>query len=337
LHEYIRDGRRSPIIDNNGDAALRQRALNVVAGMDLLSTRFSRAAVIAFATATLVVIGLLDYVTGYEISFAVFYLVPAGVAAWLAGRRPGILFAVAASLCWYLAERGGGYPYSHPAIPVWNAAVRLAFFVIVAFLLAVLRERMLAERQLAKTDSLTGALNARAFAEQLGHDLAVAGRVGSPLTLAYIDLDNFKQINDTFGHGEGDEVLRAVAHTLAAGTRRSDSVVRLGGDEFALILPGTDLEGADALLSGLCGALRDLAPTGRAVTWSIGAVVFEEPPADADAAVEAADRLMYQAKTRKDAFVVGTFRGGAVEMSGPRHGAPREGSELQAGSQQSYK
>jgi diguanylate cyclase (GGDEF)-like protein len=207
------------------------------------------------------------------------------------------VLAFGSSLVWYVAEIAAGYPYLHPSIPIWNAFVRLVFFVIIALLLSALRNRFIAEMRLAKTDALTGLSNSRAFREQLDHDLALMARSGDPLSLVYIDLDDFKSINDSYGHGAGDELLRHVADKLVESTRRSDTVARLGGDEFALILPATNLDGALSLTRKLEQVFQPLGEKGRAVTCSIGAVVFDQRQPTADEAVAAADRLMYAAKS----------------------------------------
>jgi predicted signal transduction protein with EAL and GGDEF domain len=178
-------------------------------------------AVVAIATVALAVVGLLDYLTGFEISFGLFYLVPVCTVGWYHGRRAGIVFACLSSVVWYGVELAGGYPYHHALIPVWNAAVRFGFFVIIALLVAALRGRLAAERRLARTDALTGVMNKRAFAEQLDRDLALARRLGMPIALAYVDLDDFKQANELYGHAGGDEVLRMVGDRW--GRRRKTS------------------------------------------------------------------------------------------------------------------
>lgn len=288
----------------------------------------SRLAVTAVALGAVLVVGFADYATGYEISFAVFYLVPAGAAAWFAGRHAGILCAAASSVVWYVAERGAGYPYSHAGIPLWNAFTRLVFFIVVALLLSALRDRLLAERRLARTDPLTGALNSRAFSEQLEHDMAVAARLNSQLALVYIDLDDFKHINDTQGHHEGDRLLRSFVGVLRAGTRRTDTIVRLGGDEFAVILPGTGTQGLETLLSSLKRSLSGLDfGDGTRIKCSIGAVVFNEPAADAAAAIDAADRLMYLAKGQgKDRAVIGIYRSTGIDILASEQDTPAAGA-----------
>lgn len=281
--------------------------------------KFSRTALIVLAFTVLVLIGILDYLTGYEISFAVFYLVPVGAAAWYAGRPAGVGFALGSSLVWYVAESAGGYPYRYPAVLIWNAFVRFGFFLIIAMLLSSLRDHLATVRQLAKTDALTGVPNSRAFTAQLEHDLALTKRTGNQLTLAYIDLDDFKRINDTYGHGEGDRLLRIVGQTLIEGTRRTDTVARLGGDEFALVLPGTDLDGAQSLILNLRQLLNEsLATDGQAISCSIGAVVFLEQPRNADEAIAAADRLMYIAKASgKKTVIFGIYSGSVIETVQP--------------------
>lgn len=261
-----------------------------------VTAEFSRLAITSAALLTVVVIGVLDYLTGYQISFAVFYLLPVSVAAWYATKTWAVVLAVGSSLVWYIAEVAAGYPYAHPAIPVWNASVRLVFFMIIALLLSELRTRLISEIRLAKTDSLTGLLNIRAFRERLEHDLALMKRCGDPLSLMYIDLDDFKRVNDVHGHAVGDRLLLNVAKELTRSVRRTDSVARLGGDEFALILPATDLDGTELLMRQLGKAFRQTDEAHPTVTCSIGAVVFNEQPMSTEEAVSAADRLMYAAK-----------------------------------------
>ncbi len=248
------------------------------------------------AVSTLLVVGFLDFLTGYEISFAVFYLLPVTVAAWYAGRYWGIFFAATASVTWYAAELAAGYPYSHASIPVWNASVRLIFFLVIAILLTTARRQLMAERLLALTDTLTGLSNVRAFRMQLQHEFALADRTGSPVTLAYIDLDDFKQINDSLGHTAGDNVLITTAKILQKVIREADTAARLGGDEFALILPATDLKGAQALINRLAKSFEDKAKGGEGTNCSIGAMVFLTLPRSLDEAIAAADAQMYLVK-----------------------------------------
>jgi diguanylate cyclase (GGDEF)-like protein len=259
--------------------------------------KFSQERIVVLALASVALVGLIDYMTGYELSFSVFYLGPVALATWYGSRRLGFLISVLSSAVWLAVDLSDGHVYSHEAIAIWNGLVRLAFFLIIARLLGTLRRRLAEERLLANTDGLTGVLNSRAFAERLQFSLALSGRERKPVTLAYVDLDDFKRINDIFGHGTGDRVLKTVAKTLMDTTRRTDAVARVGGDEFALLLLNTDLTGAQSVISKLEQSLREkMRSEISPVTCSIGAVTFSKPPVSADEALKAADGVMYKVK-----------------------------------------
>ncbi|WPC05526.1 histidine kinase N-terminal 7TM domain-containing protein [Pseudomonas benzenivorans] len=152
----------------------------------------------------------------------------------------------------------------------------------------------------ALRDPLTGLYNRRYLDEFFARELARARRDGTPLALALIDLDHFKQLNDAYGHLEGDDVLKAVAQYLCSNTRGSDAVFRFGGEEFLLILPGADVQEARQRLEGLCQGLaaQPLATRGgvRRVTLSAGLAVLPEQGLELDPLLGAADLALYRAK-----------------------------------------
>lgn len=187
-----------------------------------------------------VCVGLLDLITGYELSFSIFYIAPIAVASWYGERRLGVGASVFSSAIWLIVDLTSGHAYTHGAIIFWNAMVRFGFFVLISLLLSLLRVRLDAEQKLAQTDALTGLLNGRAFREAAVRLFQLCRRVDKPATVVYIDQDNFKQVNDNFGHAEGDRVLKVVGSTLSTGVRSTNLVGRLGGDESALILPDTN-------------------------------------------------------------------------------------------------
>jgi diguanylate cyclase (GGDEF)-like protein len=250
--------------------------------------------------ASIAILGMIDHATGVEISFSIFYLAPISVAAWLGGRRAGLLLAVVAALVRGFVERQEGLRFSSPLIPLWNALVRLGFFVITAWLVADARRMHARERRLARRDALTGVANVRSFLEAVDREIARMRRSGAPLTLAYVDLDRFKRVNDTLGHAAGDGLLREVATCLTGNVRAVDVVARLGGDEFALLLPETGASAASVVLArcldGERATVRGVGGAREGVGATIGAVVFRRPPASAEAAIRAADDRMYQAK-----------------------------------------
>ncbi|QCF25214.1 GGDEF domain-containing protein [Hydrocarboniclastica marina] len=281
----------------------------MLAKLDRIFTRLTDREVFLLAVLGVLILGVIDAAGSSEVSIAVFYIGPVAMAAWYSSRRKGIVIALLACLIWYLADIISGAPRSHPAIPVWNALVRLGFFLTNALLISKVRSFLTAEQQLARTDPLTATLNLRAFREQLQYSLALARRHKGHLTLAYIDLDDFKKINDQLGHDEGDRILAAVAAALRNTSRASDTVARLGGDEFALLMPGTDLEGARKVLRPLKRALLEINRSdNQRVTCSVGAVTFLHVPASAEIAVRAADQLMYAIKRQsKDDIAVALF------------------------------
>ncbi len=152
------------------------------------------------------------------------------------------------------------------------------------------------------TDELTGLSNRRAFDAALTAEIERARRFGSELSLVLIDLDDFKQVNDTYGHPQGDVVLREVARVLRESSREIDHPARYGGEELAAVLPGTDLEGAfnraeriRELIAQLRIARLDGGGT-LSITASCGVASAQTTGTDARALVQAADRALYEAK-----------------------------------------
>ncbi|MGI8632928.1 MAG: putative bifunctional diguanylate cyclase/phosphodiesterase [Solirubrobacterales bacterium] len=155
-------------------------------------------------------------------------------------------------------------------------------------------------RYVADHDPLTGLANRRRFNTELSRHLARVARYGPTGAVLLLDLDNFKWINDTFGHAAGDEVLTGVARTLRDRLRESDLVARLGGDEFAVLLPRGDTESAGPLASALLDATRTYTPhlAGEAVplTISIGMTLIDRADLSAEDVLLAADHALYEAK-----------------------------------------
>jgi diguanylate cyclase (GGDEF)-like protein len=118
-------------------------------------------------------------------------------------------------------------------------------------IISQLRSLYAQERNLSRTDTLTGIPNRRAFLESLEIEKNRARRYDHPLTLDYVDLDHFKQLNDTLGHNTGDELLRVVANAMKLDVRQVDVLARLGGDEFAVLLPETGRVAASAAFGKL--------------------------------------------------------------------------------------
>jgi diguanylate cyclase (GGDEF)-like protein len=243
-------------------------------------------------------IAVLDFQTGPYLSFSVFYLIPVAVCAWWCGFNHGILLSIAGAIAWHIVDS-----LENPMMPatagIWNGIVRFGTLVLTSSLVSRLHVGVLRERLLARTDPLTGAANGRTFYETTAMEAERARRGGRPLTLAYLDLDHFKHLNDRLGHAVGDAALRHMVQTIQLQLRTSDLLARLGGDEFALLLPETDANGSVELLARLQELLaQEMAGKGWPVTLSVGAVTFIQPAGDVDLMVQRVDALMYQAKRK---------------------------------------
>ena len=254
---------------------------------------------VAFSAGCLLVLvlGILDWSVGYEISFSIFYLVPITLVVYVAGLRAGLVISAVSAVSWYLADKHSGHTFPSQWIPLWNAAMRLGYFVLHSFFFSRFVRLFGLVRDAALTDSLTGASNARAFYESLRTQALNSRRTQRPFTLAYFDCDNFKAVNDLYGHQAGDEVLQTLVQLTQASLRRGDVFARLGGDEFALLVSGAvpgNLRGIVERVQRNVGA--EFQKRGWPVTLSIGAVTFRRFDLDADAMVRLADDLMFRVK-----------------------------------------
>ena len=253
---------------------------------------------------TLLVIGLLsgigvaDYFTGTDVSVGLFYLVPIAIGAWYLNRAAGTWLSIASAVIWFVVNG--------PAVPVqefsffvllWNTAIRLGFFIVVATLLSVLRRAIDHERVLARTDYLTGVKNARSFYEQAAIELNRAQRHHRPLSIAYIDVDDFKKLNDRFGHHAGDSALHAIGIALVRSMRPSDVIGRMGGDEFAILLPDTGVKKSVSVAKRLHKFLTtELRGNGWPLTLSMGVVTCTTAPLKITPLMKEVDALMYEVK-----------------------------------------
>lgn len=175
--------------------------------------------------------------------------------------------------------------------------LRLALFIAIAKVLSALKRMVEVHKQAARIDELTGIPNRRAFYEAARLEIARANRTPTPFTVVFTDIDNFKNVNDKYGHLIGDRLLTLTAVILRQNIREIDQVARLGGDEFVLLLSGTDANGAATVMERLRSDLTAMAKTyDWPVTYSAGAVTFTRPPESVDEMITKADTLMYSVK-----------------------------------------
>ena len=255
-------------------------------------------------------VGVIDYETGVELRVGPLYYVPLSLVAWELERRSVVAASILCAICLTGSNYLAGQSFPSPGVGWFNFTMQSLSFMVIGLLIAALRGTLAHERALSRTDTLTALLNARTFYEEAARVLSLTRRTQHPVALAYVDLDNFKNVNDTLGHRAGDDVLRTVGSIILGCTRKSDVAGRVGGDEFVLLMPETNPEHARLACERLRGLVaekfaRDACP----VTASVGGVAFLTVPENVDAMVHVADARMYAAKAagrnRVDVEVVG--------------------------------
>ncbi len=237
-----------------------------------------------------------DYFFGEELSLAPLYLIPIMLITWKTSATVGIAVSMLTYGLWAtvtLVEAGAEVV----AFVMWETAIRLATTVLFVVLLSGLKATLARVSLLARKDVLTDLANRGSFYELVNQETLRCKRYGGAISIIFLDLDKFKQLNDRSGHDVGDEALRVVAQTLRAQLRSTDLPARLGGDEFAVMLPGLDARGASQatqiLQSRLLSAMEH---RGWPITFSIGLATFTAAPDSVDDMVKRADTLMYKMK-----------------------------------------
>jgi diguanylate cyclase (GGDEF)-like protein len=229
-------------------------------------------------------------------AFSIFYLVPITLVTVFGSGRLGVAIAAVSGCSYLIAELLSPQPEAVGTVLYWNSFVRLVFFVVSV---AMIRFGMAAksERLLARTDVTTGIANKRAFLEVLRQEVERSKRMKTPLTLACIDIDDFKRLNDEFGHNIGDMALKTAAEIASSSIRAYDTIARIGGDEFALLLPGIEATAAATTLSEFHRMLTTTSMRlGWPVTFSIGALTYLSEPPSASEILHNTDELLYAVK-----------------------------------------
>ena len=242
------------------------------------------------------IISIVDYIIVIDISLSILYLLPISLTSWYSTRWFSFILVLISTVGWFIAEFAAKTNL-HWLLLFWNTAVRLIVFLTIAYLISSLKIAYEKEKKLARTDGLTGIINQRFFLELLRLEYKRSIRYDHCLTLAYLDLDNFKEINDRFGHYVGDKLLRLIAQTIQKQIRETDTIARLGGDEFALLLPETHYETGKVTLQRIQQILKTTIEVYYPqVSFSIGAVTFISLPDSVDLMLNKADSLMYEVK-----------------------------------------
>ena|SRR5579859_3217796 len=260
--------------------------------------RRSRPFLACIAIFGLVFVSCLRYFTPAELQVTFLFLLPISFATWFLSPLIGCLFVVVATGVLLVVDMR--HPDgAHQSILVYNALINLGFFSVVVFIFSEVRTLYKREQELSLHDPLTGLLNHRAFVEKVATENRRLQRHPNSLTLAYIDLDNFKWVNDQHGHAAGDALLQSVAHVMTSTVRSTDFVARLGGDEFVILLPDTNSDAAKSVMAKVHEKLlRHLQEENYRVTFSIGAVTFATMRDSPTQMIYMADETMYAVKQR---------------------------------------
>ena len=256
----------------------------------------------AWALGSAAVVTIADWWSHAEVAASLLYLVPIGIVAWGRGRVAAAVFATLCAALWlYVDVQTHGELAATPT-EIVNLIVLLGAFLVMGQVLARLRGRLERERWLARTDPLTGIHNRRAFWNATARELERCRRFAEPFSVAYLDVDGFKGVNDRHGHRAGDVVLRAISEAVRAVPAPLPCIIgRIGGEEFAVLLDGaTEAQAAsyaEALRLAIASTEADVEGGLRvAVTASFGLSGTHEGGHDLQALLDLSDRALYRAK-----------------------------------------
>jgi len=271
-----------------------------------------RSIVLILALCLCILVGVVDSICGPEYSFVTLYFIPIFIGAWYLGRLAGYFLSFACATTWLITEMLGRPFQGYNFAIYWNDFMELMLFLMTAIVVSSLRGALDRENELARTDHLTELPNRRFYYELVASEIRRNQRYGDPFTIVFIDIDNFKIINDKQGHTEGDSLLHRIAGSMASSVRNTDTVARVGGDEFALLLPNTGEVSAQRVAKKLSQQLKIDIEGKWPITFSLGLATYNQTNGNIDDVIGLADMNMYKVKN-----------GGKNSMSHEVVGLPR--------------
>jgi diguanylate cyclase (GGDEF)-like protein len=229
-----------------------------------------------------------------------FYAIPIALASWYGSRKSGILLTLLSFIVLILAKAVATQNHDDAQTYLLEFVSFTTAYLSLAVVVTNFRNIHRVEVIAADTDDLTGISNSRSFYAELANELVRSHRYGHVFSLMYLDIDNFKHINDSRGHLEGDRLLVEFASCLKMNLRKTDTAARLGGDEFACLFPETEQEDAIIAFTKTSNLLHRLINENKwPVTFSAGLVTFKTLPKDIKEAINIADELMYSVKNHQ--------------------------------------
>ncbi|HEX7663411.1 MAG TPA: GGDEF domain-containing protein [Polyangiaceae bacterium] len=237
-----------------------------------------------------------DAVAPRELSILGVYLIPVTLVVWMFGTEVALLVEIGAASIACTIEIADAASYGSKTMLVVAVALRALFFVVVGLAAHDVKraQRVLEER--SERDPLTGLLNRRGFVRLAEVELERSRRHRRPMAIAFLDLDDFKRINDIFGHLAGDDLLRLAGKALSHG-RRVDVVARVGGDEFVVLMPETTERGAKIAIERLRRRFAAaIEHEGISATFTTGLASFAHAPLRVETLLDEADKLLLDGK-----------------------------------------
>ena len=248
-------------------------------------------------TLFMLLLAYIDVKTGYEISLSIFYLLPIAIASWYFNGRLGYVLSFLSIIILVAADIKSGDYYHHVPVLIWNSGVTMGYYLFISYALSKIKKLYEHEKELARTDPLTGVLNRRYFYIVAENEIYRAKRFKRNLSLAFFDIDNFKLVNDSLGHADGDELLKMITVSIFKNLRESDVIGRFGGDEFAILFPETGKEQVREVISKIQKILMEEVWKNKwPISFSIGVVTSLKGSHTIDEMVKTADTIMYKVK-----------------------------------------
>jgi len=257
----------------------------------------NRLIIFAINIITVFILGFIDFYNGHEIIFSIFYLIIISLSVIFTNITLSIIISLLAAFVGLSVDLSYSQQYTSVIYPIINNTFRLFYYIVHTVLLSKLLYLYQKSRELSLIDPLTKINNSRSFQIQFQNEIDKSNRTKLPLTLVYFDIDNFKFINDNYGHSTGDILLQKITSRILKIIRPMDVFARLGGDEFALLLPETDIENAKPAVKRIQSEVLNIAINNKwPITLSIGVVIFKENTLMIDEMIKIADELMYLVK-----------------------------------------
>ena len=255
----------------------------------------SKNKLILLGSALLIITSYLDLITPYEVRFTVLYLAAIFLMTIAVSRRVRNLIALATIIISLYVDILNKPTNMTHAIFIWNSIMRLILYIGLPQLLSAYIDSVEREAFFALRDPLTGLYNRKAFYELCEVELQTSRRYNHVFSVAFIDCDNFKYVNDTFGHAVGDILLKTISDILKTTLRSTDITTRIGGDEFIVFFPETPevCKVVEKIEKDLKNSMKR---NGWPVTFSIGVAIFSNHPTNLDEIITKADNLMYEVK-----------------------------------------